>query len=79
MKKQEMELGVQPLDEIMRQAGLDNHDLVEISDEQLSHKEVQKGRKGRRLTLNIRHKILNALKKSKPERNFLLSQLFNYA
>ena len=73
-----MDLGVQPLDEIMTRLKVSNHDLVAASDEQLSHKVVQKGRKGRRLTLNAQHKILNALNKLKPEEKFTLQKLFSY-
>lgn len=77
--KKEMELGIQPLDKIMTDLKLSNHDLVAASTEQLSHKVVQKGRKGRRLTLNAQHKILNAIVKLKPEAKLTLQKLFNYA
>lgn len=43
--------GEQPLDELMKRWHLTNHDLVEISPEQLTHKQVQKARQGRQLTL----------------------------
>ena len=33
--------GEQPLDELMKRWHLTNHDLVEISPEQLTHKQVQ--------------------------------------
>jgi hypothetical protein len=72
------ELGIQPLDGIMVRLGFSNSDLVKISTEQLSHKMVQKGRKGRRLTPNIQHKILNALRALKPENNFAIKDIFNY-
>ena len=77
-EKKEMELGVQPLDEIMTKVNLSNHDLVSASAEQLSHKVVQKGRKGRRLTLNSQTKILSALQKLKPEAKLTLKKVFNY-
>ncbi|MFR1412267.1 MAG: hypothetical protein ACLSUW_08185 [Akkermansia sp.] len=38
--------GEQPLDELMKRWHLTNHDLVEISPEQLTHKQVQKARQG---------------------------------
>jgi len=72
------ELGIQPLDEVMSRLGFSNSDLVKISTEQLSHKMVQKGRKGRRLTPKIQHKILDALRALKPEDNFALKDIFNY-
>ena len=76
--KKEMELGVQPLDQIMTDLKLSNHDLVAASTEQLSHKVVQKGRKGRRLTLNAQHKILNAIVKLRPEAKLTLKKMFSY-
>ena len=72
------ELGIQPLDGIMARLGFSNADLVKISTEQLSHKKVQKGRKGRWLNPKIQHKILNALRALKPEDNFALKDIFNY-
>ncbi len=67
--KNEMEKGVQPLDGLMTRLNLKNRDLVEKSCEQLSHKVVAKGRKGRRLTLNA----------DRPgSESFALNDLFNY-
>lgn len=74
----EMELGAQPLDEIMTRLGITNDELTSASTEQLSHKMVNKGRKGRRLTLNIQTKILRAINTAKPGNNFTLKDLFNY-
>lgn len=81
--------GVQPLDEWMSRWGLINHDLVAASTEQLSHKQVQKGRKGRQLTLHLMLKLTRAfngavLAKIPKERHaefspYLHRQLFNYA
>ena len=73
-----MELGVQPLDAVMERRKLKNADLVRVSTEQLSHKVVQKGRKGRRLTLNAQMKILKALNLTSSEEKFSLKDLFNY-
>ena len=72
------ELGIQPLDGIMARLGFSNADLVKISTEQLSHKMVQKGRKGRRLTPNVQRKILRALRALEPEGNFTIKDIFNY-
>ena len=52
----ERDLGLQPLDKMMGEWGIDNHQLVEVSTEQLTHKQVQKARKGRRLTLKMMQK-----------------------
>ena len=53
--------GEQPLDELMTRWHLTNHDLVEISPEQLTHKQVQKARQGRQLTLKMMQKVCRAL------------------
>jgi hypothetical protein len=53
--------GVQPLDGLMRDWGLSNHDLVEGASEQINHKQVQKARKGRQLTLHLMQKLTRAL------------------
>ncbi|MFM7179892.1 MAG: hypothetical protein ACKO2G_00210 [Verrucomicrobiales bacterium] len=74
------EFGVQPLDAIMAEAGLENHALVEASGEFLTHKEVAKGRKGRRLTPNLMGKITRALNRVLPrEPAWQPKDLFTYA
>lgn len=55
------DFGPQPLDAILDEIGLNNHQLVALSTEQLTHKQVQKARKGRRISVNIQRKILKAL------------------
>ena len=74
------EFGMQALDEIMLRLKLSNSDLVKASTEQLTHKMVAKGRKGRRLTLNIQMKILCALQNLdiNAANPFTLKELFNY-
>jgi hypothetical protein len=57
----ERDLGVQALDALMMRLEIDNHALVASSTEHLTHKMVARGRKGRRLTLNIQDKICNAV------------------
>ena len=81
--------GTQPLDELMTRWGLTNHELVETSVEQVNHKQVQKARKGRQLTLHLMQKLTRSLNEAvvsrlpKAERaNFspyLHKHLFNYA
>lgn len=83
------DLGVQPLDEMMVQWGLGNHDLVEVSTEQLTHKQVQKARKGRRLSLKMMQKVTRAfnvaiwykLNDEQKEQyyEYMHRDLFNYA
>lgn len=77
MKDQELELGVQPLDAVMEELGLKNHDLVAASKDGLTHKQVQKGRKGRRLTRNIQDKIVSSISSSTGT-TYKIEQLFNY-
>lgn len=77
MNDKELELGPQPLDTIMEERGLKNHDLVAASKDGLTHKQVQKGRKGRRLTRNIQDKIVAAISAFTGE-TYKLDQLFNY-
>jgi hypothetical protein len=62
---------------------------VEVSEEQLNHKQVQKARKGRKLTLNLMQKLMRAvneavLHKLPKEQKaafvpYLHKHLFNYA
>ena len=77
MTEKQIECGVQPLDTIMEERGLKNHDLVAASKDGLTHKQVQKGRRGRRLTRNIQDKIVAALSASTGE-VYKLDRLFNY-
>lgn len=73
--------GTQPLDALLENLGLQNSDLVAASTEQLTHKQVQKARKGRQVTENIQGKILMALQAASAnasEHSFSLEELFNY-
>jgi hypothetical protein len=81
--------GLQPLDGVMSRWGITNHELVEVSEEQLNHKQVQKARKGRQLTLHLMQKLMRAVnetilrKLAKEDREkfvpYLHKHLFNYA
>lgn len=75
----DMDVGVQPLDAIMAAKEIKNHDLVAaVAPGTLTHKQVQKARKGRRLTPNVQEKILDALNAfAKPE-VYAFKDLFNY-
>ena len=83
------EHGPQPLDGLMERWNLTNHDLVGASTEQLNHKQVQKARKGRHLTLHLMQKVMRAFNAAvaaslaKEDRAALVEyphrQLFNYA
>jgi hypothetical protein len=73
----ERNFGEQPVARIMREQGLKAHDLVAISDEQITHKMVSRACKGRRLTPNVQSKIRNALAKS-TGRPYSMEELFTY-
>lgn len=77
MTEKILEFGSQPLDTVMEEQGLKNHDLVAASDTGLTHKQVQKGRKGRRLTRNMQDKIVTALCFATGS-TYVRTDLFNY-
>ena len=52
--------GPQPLEQLMTQWNLTNHGMVKASAEQLNHKQVQKARSGRQLTLHLMQKVTRA-------------------
>jgi len=56
----ERDLGEQPLARLMAERGVDAHDLVAASTEQLTHKMVKRAMKGRRLTANTMGKVVRA-------------------
>ena len=75
--KMKMEAGQQRLDRYMNEADLKNNDLVNCSEARLTHKQVSKARKGRRITMRMQKKVLcawNAFTGEKRE----LDELFNY-
>ena len=82
----ERNLGTQPLETIMNEWALGNHDLVAACEEPLTHKAVQRARKGRRLTPKVQRKVVAALNAVCRERGagegeskvFAVSDLFNY-
>ncbi|MBM3863562.1 MAG: hypothetical protein FJ385_06365 [Verrucomicrobia bacterium] len=53
--------GVQPIDRLMTCWNLGNHRLVASSPDQLTHKQVQRARKGRQLTLHMMQKLAQSL------------------
>jgi hypothetical protein len=73
----ERDLGEQPLNRLMAELGLKSHDLVAASTEQITHKMVQRGCKGRRLTKNVQGKLLRALNKATGN-NYTIKDLFTY-
>lgn len=87
--RDERELGVQPLDAMMTAWGIGNHGMVEVSTEQLTHKQVQKARQGRRLTLKMMQKVTRAFnvaiwyqlnaEQKEVYHEYMHRELFNYA
>jgi hypothetical protein len=74
----ERDLGEQPISALMVSLGLNNHDLVAASEEQLTHKMVAKARRGRWMTMRLRLKVLRALNNA-TGREYALADLFNYS
>ncbi|HSJ03218.1 MAG: hypothetical protein ACAI34_24240 [Verrucomicrobium sp.] len=80
--EKELNLGTQPLDATMLELELINHDVVALCPEGLTHKAMQRARKGRRLTPKMKERItetLNLLSRNRSlERQFRVKDLFNY-
>ena len=76
-KDDERNLGEQPVAALIAAAGLKPHDLVAACPEPMTHKMVARACKGRRLTPNVQHKVLNALNAA-TGKNYALADLFNY-
>ena len=70
-------LGVQPIADVLDSLNLKPNDLVQASDEQLTHKMVARAVKGRRLTDRTRKKVIRALNLASG-RDFAATELFNY-
>lgn len=78
----ERNLGTQPIDAIIEKHALKNHDVVQMNRGGLTHKIVQKARKGRRIKPNMKVRVteaLNAVLKQRGiEEKYGVGQLFNY-
>jgi hypothetical protein len=76
------DMGVQPIDAIMTEHGLKNHDVMQMNRGGLTHKNIAKARKGRRLTPKIKVRVTSALnaalKQRGIEKQFVPKDLFNY-
>ena len=74
-----MEAGVQPLDGLMMELGLSNHDVVAAAGVNvLTHKVVAKARRGRKLTRRAQDKIVAALNAKAAGRTFRREDCFSY-
>jgi hypothetical protein len=75
----EMNVGVQPLDAIMTEKEIKNTDLVKAAPPGfITHKQIQKGRKGRRLSMHMQDKVLDALNAFVAPESYEFKELFNY-
>ena len=75
----EMQLGVQPLDALMTEKGIKNHDLVAAMPPGfVNHKQIQKARKGRRLTPRMQEKVLLALNTFCTPETYAFEEIFTY-
>ena len=73
----EHDLGLQPIGAIMGELGLKALDLVGKSSEQLTFKMVARAVKGRRLTPNVKQKVLRALNTAAGQQ-YEMKDLFTY-
>ncbi len=69
--------GEQPLAGLLAEHGLTAHDLVGASTEQITHKMVARGVKGRWLTPRVRGKLVRALNGAAGT-SYRARELFNY-
>jgi hypothetical protein len=76
------DMGVQPIDAVMTEHALKNHDVMQMNRGGLTHKNVAKARKGRRLTPKIKVRVTEALNAALKlrgiEKQFVPKDLFNY-
>ncbi|MCK5675892.1 MAG: hypothetical protein KAH99_02640, partial [Verrucomicrobia bacterium] len=78
-KEIEMNVGVQPLDAIMTEKEIKNTDLVATAPPGfITHKQIQKGRKGRRLTMHMQQKVLDTLNIYSAPEFYEWKDLFTY-
>tara|TARA_R110002049_G_scaffold33947_1_gene111333 strand:+ start:130 stop:381 length:252 start_codon:yes stop_codon:yes gene_type:complete len=81
VQPEERNLGPQPLDELMSALEIGNHELVAACADPLTHKAVQRARKGRWLTKNTQRRVATAFNKlleAKGEPAKTLEELFTY-
>jgi hypothetical protein len=77
----ERNFGPQPMDALMTEHGLANHQIVAASTEPMTHKAVQRARKGRKLTQHMQRRMVTALNRLLAEKGLEalpLESVFNY-
>jgi hypothetical protein len=77
------EMGIQPLDTLLTEFGMSNHDVVAACAGQLAHKTVMSARRGRMITRRMQFKIMDAFNAAMLERfpektRLAREQLFSY-
>ncbi|MHC4263068.1 MAG: hypothetical protein ACYSWX_11135 [Planctomycetota bacterium] len=77
MPEPKRDLGEQPLARLLDDAGLGAPQLVDASTDGLTHKQVQRARKGRRLTANVMGKVERAVSTALG-REVARTELFDY-
>lgn len=76
--------GKQPIEALMAEHSLGNHDLVAASEEPMTHKAVQRARNGRKLTSHMKRRMAVALTRAVTlqgktvETPWKVSDLFTY-
>ena len=74
-----MNVGNQPLDKLMIDRNWSNHDIViALPSGHITHKQIQKARKGRRLSIKVQQKILLAVNNHDKSNSFKINDLFTY-
>ncbi|MDA3924720.1 MAG: hypothetical protein PF904_08490 [Kiritimatiellae bacterium] len=76
-KNLERNLGVQQLVAVMEKHNLKPHDLLEASRVPMTHKLVNRGCKGRRLTSRSKKVVLEALQIA-TDHTYKMTDIFNY-
>ena len=76
-KNIERDYGIQPIVSILESEGLSSKDLVESSSGAINFKMVKRACGGRRLSPNVRLKVLKALNAAS-SKEFKMVELFNY-
>jgi len=76
MQTEDKSYSPQPLDALIEQLQLTNANIIKRSTEQLTFKQLAKARAGRPVTINIQHKITNALNACVGEAKYKVSDLF---
>lgn len=87
MSEKILNYDIQPLDAVLTELQIKHQDLVAVSHEPLTHKNINNARKGRRMTAKMKLRITNTLNhwlKKQPiventeVKEYKVRELFNY-